>query len=392
MPVRFGLDRLVDDPALLGNVKRVALTTNNAARTAAGVSRPGRVALLNAGVPIVRLFTPEHGLSANAADGAAVADHTDELTGMPVVSLYGEQFAPPPESLRDLDAVLFDIPDVGVRFYTYIWTLTHVIDACAAARVPVFVLDRPNPLGGALQTVEGPLLDPALASFIGRHSIPIRHSLTLGEFARLWRAERCPAADVRVIACEGWQRHQLWRDTDLPFVPTSPAITRFEAALLYAGICLFEATNLSVGRGSPYSFEVVGAPWLEAAELATRLNQRGFVGIYADAVEFVPGSGPHSGHACNGVRIIARAAGHVRPVRIALALLAEVIALHPRDFKWSKYVTAANPAGHDHFERLFGVRGVRELLGAAAVDDPTLNAWTGTPGWAERWRNAHLYQ
>lgn len=380
--VRFGADVLADDPQLLGRAPRVALVTNDAARTAADSNRRTRVALIESGIPLVKLFSPEHGLGANAGDGTAVGDQIDALTGLPVTSLYGARFAPTPELLRDVDVVLFDIPDVGARFYTFAWTLTHVIDSCAASGVPVIVLDRPNPLGGALETVEGPLLDLAHASFVGRHTIPIRHSLTLGEFGLLWRAERCRNADVRVIPCEGWQRSQLWPETGLPFVPTSPAIRRFEAALLYPGLCLFEASNVGVGRGSDYAFEAISAPWLDAAALADRFAQRGFPGVDVACLD----------EKC--LRLMPQAAHAVRPVRLGIALLADVIALQPHKFEWQPYTTAVNPEGAGHFERLLGVANVRAALerNAALVDDTLLDAWTAADGWQERWRSVLQYE
>src|SRR5690606_9085285 len=344
-PVRFGVDRLAADARLVAGAKRLGLVTNDAARTAADASRLSRTALLDAGVPVVRLFSPEHGLNAAAPDGAGVAGGTDAVTGLPVVSLYGERMRPAPESLEGLDGVLVDLPDIGARCYTYAWTMTHVIDACAEAGLPVWILDRPNPLGGAPAGVEGPLLEQEHRSFVGRHAIPLRHGLTLGELARLWQRERRPAADVRVIACEGWRRDQLWPDTGLPFVPTSPAIRRFDAALLYPGLCLFEATNLSVGRGTDVSFEAVGAPWLDAAAVAARLAAREPPGVGVTTAVFTPATEPYAGQRCEAVRIAVRQPARVRPVALGIALLADVAAHHRGTFSWARYPTAANPTG-----------------------------------------------
>src|SRR5512133_2263214 len=191
-PVSFGVDRLIADPSLLGDAARVGLVTNDAARPA----------LIAAGIPIVRLFGPEHGLTAAADDGTAVADGTDPLTRLPVISLYGERMRPDADSLRDLDVVLFDIPDVGVRFYTYTWTLYHLMAACAHTGTRVVVLDRPNPLGGDLQSAAGPVLDLACRSFLGEDAIPIRHQLTLGELSRLWQRDHFPKVRLDVLACD----------------------------------------------------------------------------------------------------------------------------------------------------------------------------------------------
>jgi uncharacterized protein YbbC (DUF1343 family) len=315
------------------------------------------------------------------------------MTGLPVVSLYGDSFRPSPDVLHDLDGVLCDLPDIGARYYTYAWTLTHVIDACAEACVPVWVLDRPNPLGGLPASVEGPLLESAFASFLGRLSIPARHSLTIGELALLWRAEACPAADVRVVPCSGWSRDRLWPDNRLLFVPTSPAIVRFEAALLYPGTCLFEATNLSVGRGSPLSFETVGSPWLRATELAARFADRGVPGVIAEPIRFTPPVGPWARQSCEAIRIRIVKPRLVRPVALGLSLLADVALLHPGDFRWSGYPTAANPGGGGHLERLVGTAAVREAIDAApgAVDDDVVAGWTVSTGWRERMAAVALY-
>ncbi|MBI5601416.1 MAG: DUF1343 domain-containing protein, partial [Gemmatimonadetes bacterium] len=261
--VSFGVDRLIANPSLLGAAARVGLVTNDAARLAANAARHARAALIAAGIPVVRLFGPEHGLTAAAEDGAAVTDGTDPLTRLPVVSLYGARMRPDAASLRDLDAVLFDIPDVGARFYTYTWTLYHLMAACAQTGTRVLVLDRPNPLGGELPSAAGPILDLACRSFIGEDAIPIRHQLTLGELARYWQREQFSQVRLDVIACDGWTRAMRWPDTLLPWVPTSPAMPSFESAQLYTGTCLFEATNLSVGRGTEAPFQQVGAPWLD---------------------------------------------------------------------------------------------------------------------------------
>lgn len=394
MSIAFGVDRLAADPRLLGNVRRVGLLTNDAARLAADAQRPGRTALLDAGVPLVRLFSPEHGLSVRAPDGSAVSDGVDQITGMPVISLYGASMAPPADALADLDCLLFDVPDVGARFYTYNWTLSYAIDACAVARIPLFVLDRPNPLGGQLEHAEGPIVEARHFSFVGRHPIPIRHSLTLGELGRLWRAERSPSASVQVIACEGWKRTQMWPETGLPYVATSPAISNFDAALFYPGLCLFEGTNLSVARGTTLSFQAVGAPWLDTEQVIARFRDRELPAVEPETTEFTPAIGPHKGVACRGVWIKTSDVPKFRPVLCGLALLADIIAVHRSQFEWALYRTVANPQGRDHFERIVGRAAIREELDAAAdtVSNETLRSWTATAGWPERWRAVQQYE
>ena len=392
MSISFGVDRLIEQPALLGKISRVGLLTNNAARLASDAGRSSRSALLGAGIPVQRLFSPEHGLTAAAADGAAVGDGTDPVTGLQVISLYGSTLTPPAGSLSDLDALLFDVPDVGARFYTYTWTLSHAIDACATAGIPIIILDRPNPLGGRDEDVEGPVIDARHFSFVGRHSIPIRHSLTLGEFALLWQRERCPPADVRIVRCTGWSREDLWPDTGLPFVPTSPAITTFEAALLYPGLCVFEATNVSVARGTAFSFRAIGAPWLNAEELISRFQERSIDAVQLEPVDFIPTVGPHAGMTCRGFELRPLDAHDFKPVATGLALLADVIAAHRTEFAWATYPTAANPAGAGHFERIVGVDGVREVLLDGRATATMIRNWTASPGWRERWETVNQYE
>ncbi len=392
--IRFGADRLVADLSLLGGAARVGLVTNDAARLASDAARHTRAALIAAGVPMVRLFGPEHGLAASAADGAAVADGTDPLTGLPVVSLYGERMRPDVAMLRDLDAVMFDIPDVGARFYTYTWTLFHVLAACTQASVRVVVLDRPNPLGGDLARAEGPVLDPACRSFVGEDAIPIRHQLTLGELARLWQYEQFPNARLDVIACDGWTRAMRWPDTQLPWLPTSPAMPSFDSAQLYPGTCLFEATNLSVGRGTEVPFQQVGAPWLNVDAVLADLARRVPKGVEFSETTFVPVTGPYAGELCHGIRISVTNADALRPVALGLLLMAAVANTHRLRFQWARYPTAANPSGEGHFERLIGRRGIRRYFDSApqSIDADQVRAWTEVGDWAERVSTGLLYR
>jgi uncharacterized protein YbbC (DUF1343 family) len=393
-PTRFGADRLAGDPSLLAGLRRVGLVTNDAARLATDVDVRSRVAMRSAGVPIVRLFSPEHGLDASAADGSAVSDGTDALTGLPVVSLYGERLRPDAESLRDLDAVLFDVPDVGARFYTYTWTLFHMMAACAELGVQLVVLDRPNPLGGDLTLAEGPVLDLACRSFVGDDAIPIRHQLTLGEMAQYWKREHFGGIDLRVVMCEGWSRAMRWPGTTLPWVPTSPAMPSYESAQLYPGLCLFEATNLSVARGTDAPFQQVGAPWLDVPAVLTDLARRIPKGVEFSEVTFTPGASPYIGEPCKGIRVRVTNDGALRPVALGLLLLAAIATTHRLRFQWARYPTAANPSGNGHFERLIGRNDIRRRYDASPADinADTVRAWTDAGDWAERVGPALLYE
>lgn len=406
--VTFGVERLLSSlsgPLASRSWKRVGLVTNDAARLAGNVNLRSCEALLTAGVPLVRLFGPEHGLHTVAADGATVDDAIDERTGLPVVSLYGDRLRPDPRQLEDLDAVLVDLPDVGVRCYTYAWTLWHVLHACAAHGVPVTVLDRPNPLGGIIGAAEGPVLDLAYRSFIGEDDIPVRHSLTLGELARLWQREHCPQVELTVIPCDGWQATRCWLSTRVPWVPTSPAMTGYASAVWYPATCWFEATNVSVARGCDAPFTMIGAPWMDGVEVARAVS---VPGITVLPWTFTPRTGPHAGVPCAGVRlgfadermpemnettVIAR---DYRPVALGLALLMAVSLVHDGAFTWAPYPTVANPSGHDHLARLLGRGDVAATLPALARAAPerrqaTIAQWTATDGWAERVAPILLY-
>ena len=385
--VRFGVDALLETPERWSAWRRVGLVTNDAARLAADPARTTRQALQQAGVPLVRLFGPEHGLGAVAADGALVLDGHDPLTRLPIISLYGERMRPTVEQLSDLDAVLFDIPDVGARFYTYAWTLWHVLHACAEARVPLVVLDRPNPLGGVLESAEGPMLSPDCRSFIGEANIPVRHSVTLGELAQHWQQNAVPSASLRVVRCTGWDRRRGWGATGCAWIPTSPAMPRAECAVWYPGTCLFEATNVSVARGTDAPFATIGAPWLDVGQLIADVPTEG---VSLTPVSFIPTLGPHAGEACAGVQLAvtapdpdAHVAQALRPVALGLRLLAHIARRHPSHFAWATYPTAANPSGADHFARLIGTRTLAESLVDVRAPLPSENTTRATD-WAAR--------
>ena len=232
-PPITGIDRFLRQPEV-NKGKRIALVTNNAAQTSEGIS--SRIALLKNGFTLVKLFSPEHGLTASGADGAFQNNHIDNLTNLPVTSLYGDRLAPAEEDLNDIDIVLFDIPDVGCRFYTYLWTMTHVMETCASFNKQFIVADRPNPIGGNMLQAEGPMLDEEnCSSFIGRWSIPVRHSCTLGELANYFAGTKIKSLRLEVIRVGNWQRNQMADDSGLKFIPTSPAIQSLNTALLYPG-------------------------------------------------------------------------------------------------------------------------------------------------------------
>lgn len=247
------------------------------------------------------VFTPEHGLWGSAVAGEFVRSGVDEEYGVRVYSLYGETLEPPVEELQKLDLVVYDIQDLGLRWYTYASTLYYAVKACAKAGVPLVVLDRPAPLTGTI--TEGPVLDPSYSSFVGLARIPARYALTPGELALYYSKVEGLRGDVQVLEMEGWRREMWFDETGLPWVPPSPNIPNLETALVYAGACLLEGTNVSEGRGTASPFLQFGAPWIRPRELATALNNLMLPGVIFRPVKFVPSASKYRGQECNGVYV-----------------------------------------------------------------------------------------
>jgi uncharacterized protein YbbC (DUF1343 family) len=356
---------------------RLGMLTNEAARTRTG--QASRQFLLEHGFRVTRLFSPEHGLSARGPDGETVADGTDSLTGLRVVSLYGEKLKPFPEQLEGLEAVLFDIPDVGCRFYTYLWSMTYMMEACAEAGLPFVVLDRANPIGGNLEMAEGPMLDELhCSSFIGRWDIPIRHCCTLGELARYFQATRIPSLKLEVIPCSNWIREKSFFEAFHPFTHTSPAIRDAETVLLYPGTGLLEGVNINEGRGTLLPFKQAGAPWVDAAEWKNEMEKGVVKGVQLTEVYFVPEWGMYAGETCSGLRFDVVNASVFRPVSFGISLVSSIIGLYPQQVSARLYPTAVNPAGIGHADRLTGVNGSFEKLrlGETFITDVS-SLWPG---------------
>jgi uncharacterized protein YbbC (DUF1343 family) len=334
--VLAGVDALVSDSFRPLAGKRVGLLTNVTGRARDGRSTAAVLSSAEArkaGVALVRLFSPEHGLATNADE--AVPDSADPETGLPVVSLYGERRRPRPEDLRDLDAVVFDVQDVGTRFYTYLATLGYLLEEAAKARVAVVVLDRPDPIGG--RAVEGPVADVDALSFTAFHPIPVRTGMTIGELARLFVGERRIGVDLTVVPMRGWSRDLWFDETGLEWVNPSPNMRSLGAATLYPGIGLLETTNLSVGRGTDTPFEVVGAPWLDGARLARVLASRQIAGAAFTPIRFTPAASTYAGESCGGVRITVLDREALSPVRLGIEIAVALRDLHPADWESAKF-------------------------------------------------------
>ena len=350
--VPFGIDALLQQPGKFRNL-RLALITNNAATTSTGIL--SRVALLKSRFNLVKLFSPEHGLTAQGEDGIFQANVTDVATALPVVSLYGDRLKPSAEDLADIDAVIFDIPDVGCRFYTYLWTMTYIMEACAEFNKPLFILDRPNPIGGDLNLIEGPLLDEAnCSSFIGRWSIPVRHSCSFGELANYFAATRVKDLDLQIMKPEGWNREQA-KDVGWFFVPPSPAIIDIETTSLYPGMGLLEGVNVNEGRGTNHPFKIFGAPWIDANQLKKAFDDLKLPGVIAHRYSYEPGFGLYVNEKCHGLHVEISDSSSFRPVRTGLELIKLIASLYPERCKERFYKTRANPTGEKHLDKLTGL-------------------------------------
>ena len=365
MPLQFGID-IVLNKEPNWKMDRLAMLTNDAARTKTGMI--SRLALKNAGFNLIKIFSPEHGIKTMGEDGAYMHDGIDEITGLPVISLYGEKYMPTEDDLKDIDVMLFDIPDAGTRFYTYLWSMTYWIEAAAKLNKKVIILDRPNPLGGNQSLTEGPMLDDTISSFIGRLNIPVKHQCTLGELALYFNATQSWNANLHIIQCEGWKREFLFYDWIMKWVNPSPALQNIEATLLYPGLCFFEATNVSVGRGTNYSFEWIGAEWMNIpAMMLVGKN------ILKEDLKIehlsLPITMDGNTKETNGIRIKIIEPKFYSAVMNGLILLKLVKDIHPKEFKWMPYKTNANPTGENHLSLLLGIPN------AEAIFDLPLQQW-----------------
>jgi uncharacterized protein YbbC (DUF1343 family) len=333
--VRSGLDALAAARFAPLRGRRVGLVCNPTAVTR-GLVHAADLLHAARGVELALLLGPEHGVRGDAQYMAAVAgEPRDARTGVPVLSLYGEtaeSLKPPAAALAGLDALVFDIQDVGARYYTYQATMMLCMEAAAAAGLAFVVLDRPNPLGGV--GVEGPALRPGFESFCGLHDLAVRHGLTVGELARLFRAERRLDLDLLVVECEGWRRPVRFRETGLPWIFPSPNMPTPEAALVYPGMCLLEGTNLSEGRGTTRPFELFGAPWLDAYRLVEDLSREKLPGVGFRPASFVPTWDKHAGARCRGAELIVTDPERFRPFRAGLACVLHARRQDPVRFRW----------------------------------------------------------
>lgn len=352
---KLGVEVLLDSQKDLLEGKRVGLITNP---TGVDQELNSIVDLLNndPDINLTTLYGPEHGVRGSAQAGDYVAYYIDQETGLPVYSLYGQTRKPTPEMLENVDVLVFDIQDVGTRFYTYIYTMALAMEAAEENNIPFIVLDRPNPLSG--EKVEGPVLEPKYASFIGKYPIPLRHGMTVGELAKLFNNEYDIGADLTVVEMESWKRDMYYDDTPLEFVMPSPNMPTLDTALVYPGAALIEGTNVSEGRGTTRPFELIGAPFINSKELAATLSDLDLPGVLFRAASFTPAFSKHSGTLSNGIQIHVTDKNAYRPIETGLHIVKAIHDLYPEDFAFR----AENSSGVSYFDNLIGNGWVREAI------------------------------
>ena len=361
-----------DAPAATVETRTEALTRENGVLTIDRLHR-------HPGVDLVALYSPEHGIRGIVEAGQAVEGGVDSATGLPIHSLYGDTRKPTPAMLDGIDVLVFDIQDIGARYYTYVWTMALAMEAAGEAGIDFVVLDRPNPIGG--DRVQGNVLDPEFATFVGLYPVPMRHGLTAGELARLLVGEHGVDVDLTVVPMDGWTRGTWWVQTGLPFVPPSPNMPSVASATHYPGTCLFEGTNLSVGRGTDRAFQWIGAPWLDADLLADRLNRMvrdaraapdtttgPLAGLYFKATRFIPtdpGDGKFPGEEVRALELVMTDPGRYDPTLAAVAALVEIHREHADALRWNV----------SHFDRLAGTDALREGVVAGRLLETLVARW-----------------
>ncbi len=382
--VKPGIDMLLERG--LGDLDGAAVGLLTGASGVTSTLVPTVTALhAHPGARLISLFGAEHGVRGEAAAGEHVASGRDPQTGLPVHSLYGETREPTDAMLEGLDAIIVDLQDVGLRYYTYPSTVHALLRAAAPRKLVVMILDRPAPLTGTV--VEGPITGQQYRSFVSTPVAPIRHGLTLGELAQWMNASDNIRADLRVIAMEGWQRERWFDETGLAWVPPSPNIPTLDTCLAYTATCLIEGTTVSEGRGTPQPFQLVGAPWVDGLALAERLNMRELPGVRFRPTWFRPASSKHATHTCSGVQMHITDRTSFAGVRTGLHLLAVLRQLYPEQMHW-----AASKDGGYFVDLLLGTDQPRQAIDRGEDVDGIVASWnSGTETFEAQRRSVLLY-
>lgn len=358
-----GVEVLLKDQKELLKGKKVGLITNP---TGIDSGLNSIVDLLNDDpeIELTALYGPEHGVRGDAQAGSSVEFYIDEKTGLPVYSLYGKTKKPTPEMLENVDVLVFDIQDVGTRYYTYIYTMAYAMEAAKENNIPFIVLDRPNPQGGL--SVDGPVLEPEFSSFVGLYPIPLKHGMTVGELASFFNKEFEIGADLTVVKMKGWKRSMDYDDTGLPFVLASPNMPTVSTTFVYPATGLIEGTNVSEGRGTTKPFELIGAPYINSTDLAVKLNSLSLPGVKFRAASFTPTFSKHAGKLSHGVEIYVTDREEFEAVQTGLHIIKTIHDMYPNDFQF----LAAN-----NFSLLIGNDWVRSMILEGATVAQIMNEY-----------------
>ncbi|MBN2089452.1 DUF1343 domain-containing protein [candidate division KSB1 bacterium] len=357
--VKTGLDNIAEYVHLLTG-KRIGIITNH---TAYNFENQHIIDVFtkNLKLQVTALFGPEHGIRGDEAAGEMIDSTLDPVQSIPIYSLYGQVRKPTPEMLKNVDILIFDIQDIGARFYTYIYTMSLAMEAAAEHHIPFFVLDRPNPINGI--QVEGNILEPQFATFVGLYPIPIRHGMTVGELATLINEEKWlknnVKAELKVIPLKNWQRSRWFDQTGLKFIKPSPNMPDLDTATIYPGLCLIEGTNISEGRGTLTPFVIFGAPWIDANFLCNQLNELKLAGIKFEPAVFTPQAIPemapdpkYKNEKCHGCRVIVLDREQLQAYWMGIQIVKTIYDLYPDNFEWRI----------QHFDRLCGSASIREAI------------------------------
>lgn len=379
VPVRPGIEVLLEDSLHLVQGLRVGLVTNHTGIDRTGTSDIDLLAS-HAEIDLVALYSPEHGIRGEERAGAAIESGVDAETGLPIHSLYGETRKPTTEMLDGVDVLLFDMQDIGARYYTYVSTMALAMEAAGEHDLPFIVLDRPNPIRG--DVVQGNVLEEEYSTFVGMYAVPMRHGMTPGELARMYVGDFGIDVDLSIVPVDGWSREMTFADTGLPWVPPSPNMPTLESALAYPGTCLFEGTPISVGRGTDQAFQWIGAPWLDKAALAEALNGYGIEGVTFEPVSFTPrnaGDRKFEGEEVHGVLLRPESTTYDASAA-AVAMLIETY--RQSGDRWEWYVA--------HFDRLAGTDDLRLGLEAGADFAELTATWAPSLAAFEAARSPYL--
>lgn len=366
--VQVGADQLPSIGSKLLKNKRFGLLTNPTGIDAKFRSTIDLCHQIE-GAKLTALFACEHGLRNEKQAGILFEDEIDPVYGIPVYSLYGSNRKPTADMLREIDAVVFDIQDLGVRFYTYLTTLIYVMQSCAAHQVEVIVLDRPNPLGG--YRIEGGMLEEGFFSMVGAWKMPAMTGMTIGEFARLVNGQMEKPCELQVVPLIGWDRSMEFPETGLPWIMPSPNMPTMDTVRVYAANCLYEGTNVSEGRGTTRPFEMIGAPWMQHQKLCEAMNDMKLPGVWFQPVTFTPSFKKHTGLLCNGVLTYVTDKEQFQSAETGLRLLHQIQSMHPDDFDWYR----GNEDGLPFIDILTGSDRVRTTLHQPQALEAIIASW-----------------